>query len=109
MINYLSRRANPTGYPVWMPPELQVFGEARMVTAFQRHPPDYICLIKRDVSEYGVGDFGISRKYGGELMQWIGKNYQPVYLIGHEPLQNDLFGIEVLKHISNTAGSVEQN
>jgi len=99
IINYLSRRVNRTGYPVWMPPELQTFGEANMVAAFQQHPPDYICLVKRDVSEYGIGTFGDSPADGLELMQWIEKNYQPVYLIGHEPLSNGLFGVEILKRL----------
>jgi hypothetical protein len=41
-------------------------------------------------------------------MQWIDKNYQPVYLIGHEPLQNGLFGIKILKRLSSgRRGNVE--
>jgi hypothetical protein len=30
-------------------------------------------------------------------MQWVGKNYQPVYQIGKEPLRSGMFGIEILK------------
>lgn len=99
-INYLSRRINPTPCLDWSPTMLTVFGQAGMTAAFENHPPDYICLVERDTSEFGVGYFGHSPGYGVELMQWIGNHYRPVYLIGHEPLQNGLFGIQLLKRLS---------
>jgi len=68
-----------------------------MTAAFEKNPPDYICLVSRDTSEFGVGPFGQSPDYGLELMQWIEKNYQPVYLIGHEPFRSGLFGVEIWK------------
>ena len=98
-INYLSRRVNPTPCLDWSPTVLTAFGQAGMTAAFEKNPPDYIFLVERDTSEFGVGYFGRSPGYGVELMQWIGKNYQPVYLIGHEPLRNGLFGIEILKRL----------
>ncbi len=100
-INYLSRRVNPTPCLDWSPTMLTVFGQAGMTAAFENHPPDYICLVERDTSEFGVGYFGHSPGYGVELMQWIDNHYQPVYLIGHEPLQNGLFGIQLLKRLSS--------
>ena len=109
IINYLSRRVNPTPCLDWSPTMLTAFGQANMTAAFEKNPPDYIFLVTRDTSEFGVGPFGYSPGYGVELMQWIGKNYQPVYLIGHEPLQTGLFGIEVLRHIPNAASDVERN
>ncbi len=96
-INYLSRRVNPTPCLDWTPTVLTAFGQAGMTAAFEKNPPDYIFLVERDTSEFGVGYFGRSPGYGVELMQWIEENYQPVYLIGHEPLRNGLFGIEILK------------
>ena len=77
-----------------------------MTAAFENHPPDYICLVERDTSEFGVGYFGHSPGYGVDLMRWIRENYQPVYLIGLEPLQNGMFGIEILKRLpSDEAGN----
>jgi hypothetical protein len=108
-LNYLSRRVNPTPCLDWSPTVLTVFGQAGMTAAFENHPPDYICLVERDTSEFGGGYFGHSPGYGVELMQWIGKNYQPVYLIGHEPLQNGLFGIEVLRRLPGVTGDAEHN
>lgn len=100
-INYLSRRANSTPCLDWTPTVLTAFGQASMTTAFEQNPPDYICLVTRDMGEFGVGYFGGSPDYGGELMQWIGKNYEPVYQIGQEPLRSGMFGIEILKRQSS--------
>ncbi|HXR45966.1 MAG TPA: glycosyltransferase family 39 protein [Candidatus Limnocylindrales bacterium] len=98
-INYLSRRVNPTPCLDWTPTVLTAFGQAGMTAAFEKTPPDYIFLVERDTAEFGVGYFGHSPGYGVDLMQWIGKNYQPVYQIGQEPLRSGLFGIEILKRL----------
>ena len=70
-----------------------------MTAAFEKSPPDYILLVERDTSEFGVGYFGHYPGYGTDLMRWIDKNYQPVQLIGNEPLQNGLFGIKILRRL----------
>jgi len=101
MINYLSRRVNPTPCLDWSPNVLLVYGQAAMTAAFEKNPPDYICLVSRDTSEFDVGYFGRSPRYGLELMQWIEQHYQPVYLIGHEPFQSQLFGVEILQRLSS--------
>ncbi len=95
MINYLSRRANPTSYINFMPPELIVFGESNILAAFQDNPPDFVVLVHKDTSEYGPRFFG--RDYGQELFTWIRENYQPVSLVGATPLQTDDFGILLLE------------
>jgi hypothetical protein len=97
MINYLARRKNPTKYLVWNPPELVGFGQGNMVAAFRQGSPDYVLLVHRDAAEYGARFFGQHQKFGLELMRWIDENYEPIWLIGHEPLRNSLFGIKLLK------------
>lgn len=57
MLNYLSRRENPTPYIVLMPPEVLMFGEDRILTAYQTHPPEYVLFVQTDVSEYGFSGF----------------------------------------------------
>ncbi len=100
MVNYLSRRVNPTRHVAWNPAELAVFGQENMLADFRENCPDYVMLIHRDTSEFGVKFFGQEQKFGLELMQWIDQNYQPVWLIGSEPLRNSLFGIKILKRSS---------
>ena len=100
MVNYLSRRANPTRYFVWNPPELSVFGQAGMAAVFRDNSPDYIMLVHRDAAEYGAKYFGQQKEFGLELMQWIQAHYEPVLLIGDEPLRNSSFGIKILKRVA---------
>jgi hypothetical protein len=102
MVNYLSRRTNPTKYLIWNPAEMVGLGQTTMTTTFRENPPDYVMLIHRDHSEYGVKCFGQEERFGLNLMQWIGANYEPVYLIGNEPLRNSLFGIKILKRNSGS-------
>src|SRR5208282_2521695 len=98
MLNYLTRRDNPTPYVVFAF-EVWAFGEQTMLAAYQRNPPDYIVLIQRDSSEYGVQYFGLQKGYGFDVMQWVRQNYEPVELIGSEPLQSSAFGIKILKRL----------
>jgi hypothetical protein len=100
MVNYLARRTNPTHYLVWNPAELVAFGGDKMTADFQANAPDYILLIHRDAADFGTAYFGQEERFGGGLMRWIKKNYEPVYLIGAEPLQTPDFGLKILKRIS---------
>jgi hypothetical protein len=73
-----------------------------MMASVRNNPPDYVMLIHRDHSEYGVKFFGQEKRFGLDLMQWIEANYQTVCLIGNEPLRNSLFGIKILKRNSGS-------
>jgi hypothetical protein len=101
IVNYLGRWHNPTRYLAWDPAQIAGFGQDNMISAFENNSPEYVMLIHRDSFDYGVKLFGQEEKFGLKLMQWIEANYQPVYLIGHEPLRNSLFGIKILKRVSS--------
>ena len=101
MINYLSRRVNPTRYLVWNPAEIASFGQEKMTQAFCSHPPDYVILVHRDASEYGADFFGRKKSFGGELLEWVNANYEPVHLIGKEPLRDGRFGVKILKRATS--------
>jgi hypothetical protein len=103
MLNYLTRRDNPTPYVVFAF-EVWAFGEQTMLAAYEKNPPDYIILIQRDSSEYGVPYFGLQKGYGFDVMQWVRRNYEPVELIGSEPLQSGAFGIKILKRLPAAPG-----
>jgi len=80
MVNFLTRRANPTPYVNFMPPEFIIFGEDAMLRAFEADPPDMIVVIPKNTSEYGMGMFG--RGYGEALLQWVRDGYQTVAQVG---------------------------
>jgi len=107
ILNYLTRRDNSTPYAVFAF-EVWAFGEQNMLAAYQKNPPDYIVLVQRDSSEYGVPYFGLQKGYGFNVMQWVRQNYKPVYLVGSEPLQNGAFGVKILEHTSSGMPAEQQ-
>jgi hypothetical protein len=100
------RRANPTPYLRWNPPELSVFGQANMTRAVEQSRPDYILLLGVDTSEFGVHFFGDTDLFGRELLQWINRTYQPVCLIGHDWTKDGEFGIKILKRTGAPAAEM---
>jgi hypothetical protein len=101
MIDYLARRVNPTGHVNFMPPELLIFGEERILEEFRAHPPDWIALTHKDTREYGVGFFG--RGYGRALYAWVQRHYEPRALFGDAPLApGSRFGIRLLERRRET-------
>ena len=77
MINYLARRVNPTPYVSFLPPELIMFGEERMLAALEAHPPDFIVLAPSNLTPFGYRGFG--QDTAQKLWGWIVRNYAPVY------------------------------
>ncbi|MCC6409153.1 MAG: hypothetical protein IT453_18485 [Planctomycetes bacterium] len=94
--NFLLRRRNPTPFVNFMPPELVLFGETRIVQAFRDAPPARVLLVHKDTSEYGFPLFGAD--YGRELAAWLVANYRPLGPpFGDPPLTPGArFGVQVL-------------
>jgi hypothetical protein len=97
MLNYLSRRVNPTPYNNFMPPTLLVFGEDNILQSFKDHPPDFVMLVHKNTTEFGFRFFG--RDYGRRIAAWIGRNYERVELIGAPPLQDNRFGMLLMRRV----------
>ena len=94
-INYLSRTRNPTPYFNFMPPEIILFGEDRILEAFRASPPDLVLLVHKDTSDYGLRWFG--RDYAEELGAWLRASYGEVERFGDPPFRpRSRFGIDVL-------------
>lgn len=95
MLDYLTRRANGSGHVNFMPPEILMFGEPRILADLQRRPPDYIALMHRPSTEYGLPLFG--KDYGRAIMAWVQEQYAVVETIGNPPLQQvDHYGASIL-------------
>jgi len=95
MLNYLTGLRNPTPYFNFVPGELLLFGEERMLDAFQAHAPDLVVLMHKDTSEYGFRFFG--QDYGQRLSAWITANYRPVVVLGAMPLKDNHFGLLLME------------
>lgn len=94
-VNWFLRLRNPTGFVNFMPPELLLFGEDAMLEALTTRPPDYVLLVHKDTTEYGVPLFGTH--YGRRILEFVHKRYRRAWLGGYEPLRKvQEFGIELL-------------
>ena len=69
-----------------------------MVEDLKARPPDYVMMVHNNPSEFGVAPFGTDPRFGKQIMGWVNRHYEPVVLIGSEPLQSRNFGIKILKH-----------
>lgn len=96
MINYLSRRTNPTPYINLMPPELAMYGQPRIIAALSQARPDYILLVHKDTTEYGVRFFG-QAGFGQQVNDWVEANYRPVETLGARPFTDERFGVQILQ------------
>jgi 4-amino-4-deoxy-L-arabinose transferase-like glycosyltransferase len=95
VVNYLERLRNPTPYVTFMPPEIIAFGEDRILAAMQRARPDFVLVIHKDTTEYGLPLFG--RDYARSLMAWVRADYLPMRTFGAPPLVDPAqFGMALL-------------
>lgn len=99
MLNYLLRRTNPTPYLNFMPTELEIFGEKRIVAALYKAAPKIVVLVHKNTSEYGFPFFG--KDYGQTIFDWVIQNYRPILQIGDKPLvPGTRFGIQVFERVN---------
>jgi hypothetical protein len=95
MLNYLARLENPTPFQNFMPPEIVLFGERRILRAFEAAPPDFVIITHKNTAEYGYPFFGVD--YARDLGAWLRREYQAVQVFGDPPLQpQSRFGVAVL-------------
>jgi hypothetical protein len=102
MLNFLAKRKNPSPYINFMPPEIIIFGEDQIITAFRGAAPDYVLLMDKDTSVYGYPYFG--KDYGNKLFRWVKENYKPLCTIGNQPFSGRGFGIIIAKRVDGLQG-----
>lgn len=95
MINYLTRRCNPSRYFEFTPNIVEAIGEKNIVDEISSAHPSFILLSEKDTSEHGARYFGTD--YALNISSWIKNNYDKVSLIGLEPLTGNGFGIIIAK------------
>jgi len=74
-LNYLSRRQDPVSVMNFLPPELILFGEDRIVSGLSRNPPESIIIVPKLDRVFG-GEFG--EAFGRWISAWIGQGYVEV-------------------------------
>jgi len=97
MVNYLTRRPNPTCYTGFPPPEMIIYGERNILESLWNAQPDFIVIIPRDTTEYGVGFFGEDPNYGRNIIAWISQNYEKVWQEPGQRQPDNRFGISIFR------------
>ena len=110
MVNYLTRRINPTRHINFAPPEIMIFGEERILEDLRAQPPDYVALVHRETHEYGLPLFGTD--YAPRLLEWVREDYELVARVGAPPLvperlEDHRRGFEVLRRRAMDPDSAE--
>ena len=100
MVNYLTRRVNPTRHLNFVPPEIMIFGEEQILQDLKAQPPDYLALVHRETGEYRLPLFGTH--YAPRLLAWAREDYELVARVGAAPLvperlEDRRCGFEVLR------------
>ncbi|PKN53231.1 MAG: hypothetical protein CVU55_03200 [Deltaproteobacteria bacterium HGW-Deltaproteobacteria-13] len=95
MLNYLSRRENPSRYFEFTPNFVEAMGEDKILNDISLKPPSFIILSEKDSSEHGARYFG--KDYAHNIYSWIVRNYDKEILLGSEPLTGNGFGIIIAK------------
>jgi len=95
LVNFLARARAPVRYINYMPPEVLMFGEERIVEDLRAHPPDLVLLVPKNTAEYGLPWFG--KDYGKAILGFVRAAYRPEVRIGDEPLEaSSRFGARLL-------------
>lgn len=97
ILNYLTRRTSPIPFGQFIPHQVAIHGERRMLDAFRSRPPDWIVLVHRDTAEYGKRFFG--RDYAKELYGWVLEHNRPVAVVGAIPLRDGRRGAQIMKRV----------
>jgi len=82
MINYLTKRKNPTPYINFMVPEMLLYGEDTILDAVRKNPPTFFVIVHKNTMEYGFEFFGQDIRYGQKIMIWVNQNYRSAVKIG---------------------------
>jgi hypothetical protein len=98
MINYLVRMPNPV--PPFIFYSAATFGARgeKVVRDLERHPPEWVVIISRDLREYDIQRYGEAPGKGEEIMRWVTTNYEPAVSFGGDPLDNQTHGAIILRH-----------
>jgi hypothetical protein len=95
MLNYLSRKNNPSRYFEFTPNIVEAIGEEKIIHEISLTPPSFIILSKKDTSEHGATYFGFD--YARNIYSWITDNYDKVFSAGDGTLTGNDFGITIYK------------
>ena len=97
MLNYLLRMPSPVAPVFFYSPTTSGGREAAIVSDLQRHPPDWVAIISRDLREYGIQRYGATPGNGQRILYWVRDNCVPQIKIGGDPFDPGQHGALLLR------------
>ena len=97
MINYLARLPSPVAPFAFFSAATRGDREAGIVRDLERHPPDWVAIVSRDLHEYGLRRYGEQPDQGGQILAWVNAHYEPAAELGGDPLDDRERGAVILQ------------
>ena len=97
MINYLARLRSPVAPVQYFGAAMSNGREEQIVEELERHPPDFVVIVTRNLDEYGISRYGEQPGSGRELLRWVDENYRTVASVGGDPLDYRQLGGIILR------------
>lgn len=102
LFHYVLRRPNPTPFDHLATVEVSAFGERRIVAAYRKAAPDFVCLIHKYTPDVPL--FGTTPAFGKAFMEWLACEYRCIERLGDRPFSAiDSHGIEIYARNDLTA------
>lgn len=94
LYHYVLRRPNPSPFDHLATVEVSAFGERRIVAAYEKVRPDFICLIHKYTPDVPL--FGSTPTFGQTFLEWLTRDYRCIERLGDRPFSAiDSHGIEI--------------
>jgi len=94
-INFFSERDAPIKHHSFLPHDIKLFNEDKMLSKIKAAKIDYIVILSRNTKEWGPESFGVD--YAKKIQKWINDNYVPVKQFGAKPYASKAVGLLILK------------
>jgi hypothetical protein len=98
MINYLARLPSTIAPFILFSAVTEAGGEEQIVAQLDRHPPDAVVIISRNLEGYGIARYGDRIGHGQLILRWIDENYNQVAQLGGDPFDYRERGAIIFKH-----------
>jgi len=89
MVNYLARKKSPVS-------DLTLYTnketETRIVQTLDTMKPDWVAVLSRDLTEYGVTRYGSKAQSGEQIISWMKDKYKVSASLGGDPLDPKQLG-----------------
>jgi hypothetical protein len=96
MINYLARMPSPIAPFFFFSEVTRGNREQAVVDDLQKHPPDWIVVISRNLRDHGIERYAQRPGEGQQILEWASSNYNMIHSVGEDPLDPDMRGAVIL-------------